>query len=182
MALNPARLLTSMASLGLVVGSAALLLIVLDREPRLVVGPELETFANVTDLERAVGERLLLPAYFPQSLRWPPSSIRASGRRRSAVALGFCGPEGRAERLFVAQTVRGEGAFPPELLPSAVVLESGEVSLEGERATLQRLKAGDGALWSEVAWSARGRSLRMRSSGSLEELLKMAASVHKEGP
>jgi hypothetical protein len=43
---------------------------------------------------------------------------------------------------------------------------------------LARVVAEDGTLWNQLEWSAAGRHFLLRGRGSLEELIRMARSIH----
>jgi len=174
------QLAKAVAGLLAVLAGAVAILWAVDEAALYAAGPSERTFATVAELERAARARLALPTYFPATLRWPPSLIRLAGHRPAVAVLGFSPREGGPERLFVSQAVSGDGPLPPE--PGAgVVLESRELSVAGAPALLERLKGEDGALWHRLSWSWNGRAYAMRSRGSLEELLRMAETVRREG-
>ena len=140
-----------------------------------------QTFATVAELEQEAGERLVLPAYFPSHLAWPPRQVHLhGGRTRTAVLTIAARSEVAAPRLYVAQAI-GSGSLDREVLPGGVVLESGPVEVGGQPATLERIKGEDGAVWYGVSLRWRERDVVLRSRGGLEELLRMAGSLHREG-
>ncbi len=129
-------------------------------------------------VERAAGRHLALPSFFPATLPWPPSRVKVVGTTPSTVALEL-GPE---PRLVLAESVREPVAFPPEFFPPALELERRTIPWRGGEATLTRLRGEDGATWVELAWEQDGQAFAFRTRGSLEQLLELAASVHREGP
>ena len=50
----------------------------------------------------------------------------------------------------------------------------------GEDAVLARVVAEDGTLWNQLEWSRSGRRFLLRGRGSLEDLIRMARSIHGE--
>jgi hypothetical protein len=171
-----ARVLTLLV---LVVAGAAAGLKVLDWVARAAAPGPPRVYTSVAEVERAAGERLVLPSYFPDTLGWPPVSIRTEGRGRPrAVVLGFAPPDGGPVRLYVGQALGGAPAPGPDSLPPGVVLETHEATVGSARATLSRLLGEDGASWYELAWRSEGRAFTLRSRGSLAELVRMAESVH----
>jgi hypothetical protein len=119
-----------------------------------------KVFATVEDLERAAGERLVLPTYFPDSLVWPPAEIRASGGRKpKAALLTFKGRPDGADRLHLGQTLGGASVYPALLEPP------------GPRA--------EG--WQEVRVQVGRRAMLVRLRGPRGELLRMAASLRLRG-
>ncbi len=166
-----------------VFGAAVLLLRGLDLVGRsLSEPPGGRRFASVVEVERRVGARLFLPAYFPQTLSWPPSSIRAAGLSPVAVLLSFSRAGGGPDELLMAQTVGGRGEIPPDLLEPIVALDTAEAEAGDGPARLDRLLAADGSTWYEVRFTRGASSLVLRGRGPAEVLLKMARSVHREGP
>lgn len=177
---------TRLGRLGTLVGlfaAAAGSLFVLGQLPLVLAGPQAtRRFNNVEELERSLGERLALPSYFPNSLRWPPVLLERRGQSPASVLLVFSARQEDSARVYLAQTVGGRGRLEKELLPPAVSLEERELELHGRKALLLRLKGEDGSLWYELRLEQDGRSVALRSKGALEELLRMVSSLHREGP
>ena len=174
------RDLTSLALvLALVVGG----LRVLDMLPQRLAEPQGgRSFGKIVEVERRLGERLALPAYFPQTLRWPPARIRVSGARPAVVVLAFEASNGSGERLLLAQSVGGVEEPAAPLWPEAVLLESEGLALKETNGALERLLAPDGKIWHQVRWEHWGRQLVLRSVGTPEELVTLARSMRREGP
>lgn len=141
------------------------------------------TFTSPNDLERVTGERLVLPAYFPDTIAWPPKSVRsAGGRRPRAAVLTFSTRDDVRPHLLIAQSFRDDDDIPPELMPASTVLEEGPLPDGQVQGQLARLLAADGVTWHQVALKHAGRSLLLRSRGSVAELLHLASSLRREGP
>ncbi len=177
------ELLRALVTLGLVMGGATASLAALDAAPGWLSGEPrgVRRLQGVDDAERRLKARLYLPAYFPDRYRWPPSSVRLLLGEPASVALGFEARQGGLA-LELGQTVGGEGTISPLVLAPAEVLQRSAVRLGGGEGTLARIVGEDGAVWDEVAWSQGGRTLVLRGKAGVEELLRMAHSVHKEGP
>lgn len=181
MSLRPRTLVPVLATLFGVVVAAALTLKAMDRfPPRDVERPR--TFSTLPEVERAAGTRLALPAYYPQTLGWPPARIQTAGTRPSAVLLTLADRASGAERFLFAQTLGGSRNIPPGLLANGVSLAEDSVSLRnGEEGRFRRLLLPDGTHWLEVSWEKQGRLHVMRTNGAREELLRLAGSVRREG-
>lgn len=177
------ELLRALVALGLVMGGAAGALAALDAAPGWLSGEPrgVRRLQSVDEAERRLKARLYLPAYFPDRYRWPPSSVRLLLGEPASVALGFEARQGGLA-LELGQTVSGEGTISPLVLRPAEVLQRSAVRLGGGEGTLARVVGEDGAVWDEVAWTQGGRTLVLRGKAGVEELLRMAHSVHKEGP
>lgn len=133
-------------------------------------------------VERAAGRRLALPAFFPRSLPWPPSRVQVLGTPPEAVALELGSGDGGVPLLVLCESVRDPVALPAAFFPPAREFETQSLAWRGAQARLTRLRGEDGAAWLELAWEQDGQAFAFRSRGSLEQLLDLAASVHREGP
>lgn len=140
--------------------------------PRGVVRPP-----DLASLERASGRRMPMPAYFPDSLGWPPAEVRLhSGgsaaiwcRQRPAGGLG----------LVLATAPPGARAIAAAVLPPAVELQRELASLGARPASVSRVRDQDGAVWQQVEWETPRQIILLRYRGTLDELLKIAGSVRE---
>lgn len=173
------ELVRILATLALVVGAAAGLLRALDALPAYLQGTPrgVRSFGSVEEIERRLRERLLLPAYFPDTLRWPPAAIRLESGPPPAVALTFVGREDGEERLVILQSFGPSAVASPRLLAPGLALQTTSVPVLGAEGRVVRILGRDGRIWHDVTWHAGDRQLTLRSRGSLEELLMMARST-----
>jgi hypothetical protein len=165
--------------LAVVLAVAAVLLAALDGVPAWINGEsrDVRLAKGLEDAERRVRARLVLPAYFPDTLAWPAQRIRVLPGAPPAVALTFTERSGREARLVIAQTIGATGAISERLLPVAGALEESPVAMGATTGTLRRVVGPDGEIWRELAWTQADRTVVARSKGSLEELLRMARSA-----
>lgn len=178
-AARPAReLARSVAWLVVVLAVAMGMLAVLDSVPAWLVGEDrdLRTARTLEDAERRVRARLVLPGYFPDTIAWPPERIEVLPGRPPAVLMQFVERAGRAPHLVLAQTV-GAGEVPERLLPRAPPVDETAVAVAGADGALRRIVGPDGEMWRELSWRQDGRSVVVRSRGTVEELLRMARSA-----
>lgn len=177
---RPNDLWRTLAGLGLVLGATALTLVALDSVPSWIAGEprDVRLVASVEEAERRLHARLLLPGYFPDTIEWPPASVRVRGGPAPGAALAFDGRRG-GHYMVLAQAGR-PGDVPDRLLPAVNVLDETPVWLLGEKVSLRRFVGPDGQVWRELAWHAKGRQLVLRSRGSVEEMLRMARTVREE--
>jgi hypothetical protein len=171
-----AEALRAALALVAVVLCAAALLSALDGVPAWIAGEprDLRRARTIEEAERHLRARLLLPAFFPSALAWPPREVRWVSGPPGAAALAVFGQDG-APRLVLAQTV-GPGELPRALLPEVEVLDRTPVAMGAAEGTLSRV-VEDGAVGWQLAWTQDGRSLLWRSRGTLDELLRMARSA-----
>ncbi len=165
-------------TLALVIGATAAVLRAVDGLPAYLGGARRgeERFDSVEAVERRLGERLWLPSYFPDSLRWPPAGIRVHAGPPPSVVLTFT-DRGGEPLLLLVQSLRGFGTPPPELFPGGGVLQTVTVPLHGAPAALSRVVDGDGRVWHELGWSTGDRRVVLRFRGPVAELLRIGESV-----
>jgi len=131
--------------------------------------------------ERALGERLFLPAYFPDTLVWPPASILVLRRPVPAVAVVF-GREQADGGLICYQARGARATIPMALMPAGQVLVETPVEMPEGEARLVRLQSADGAIVNDLIWFLGDRTLGLRYDGPAEELLTIARSLRQRRP
>jgi hypothetical protein len=137
---------------------------------------------TIEQAERRLGGRLRLPAYFPESLRWPPVSVDIYPGPPAAAAIAFAGADGPAVRLVLCQTLGPAQSMPVKLLPPGLFLEAARTTVGGEQGTLTRIQLDDGRIVHELTWQDAGRLLVLRFDGSVEQLMTLARSLNADRP
>ncbi len=167
-------------TLTLVLGGAALALATLDAVPTWLHGQPrgVRRAGSIEEVERRLQAKVLLPSYFPDAFRWPPSLARFTRDDGGAVALTFDGRDG-VPALLLAQTLSGDARMPDGLQGRLAVIQQQSAPL-GDGAVLARVVAEDGTLWNQLEWTRGGRRFLLRGRGSLEDLIRMARSIHGE--
>jgi len=165
-------------TLAAVLGAAAGLLRVADSLPALLRGQEgVARLPSIEAAEQTLGARLWLPAYFPDTIAWPPTAVVVHRGPPPFVTLTFADRAGEPT-LVIGQSLGSVAVAPPsEPFPRAQVLHSVTVALHGADVKLVRLVDREGRTWHHLAWEMEGRRLSLRSRGSADELLRMARSV-----
>jgi hypothetical protein len=171
----------SVAILAAVLAGTAGGLALLDGVPAWVNGEsrDVRIARSLEEAERRVRARLVLPAYFPDTLAWPPERIRVLPGAPPAVALVFTARGGGEPRFVLSQSL---GADEPSerLVPAATPLDESRIAVGTAPGTLRRIIGPDGQPWRELRWTQDGRRLVARSKGSLEELIRMARSAREQ--
>lgn len=177
---RPVELWRTAAGLLVVLGGASALLAALDAVPSWIAGEprSVRRVSGVEEAERRLRARLILPGYFPDTIAWPPASVRVAGAEAGGAALAFDDRLGFPHMLLV-QTAR-PGELPEGLLPAATVLDEAASVLPAGRASLRRIVGPDGQVWRELAWRQKGRLVVLRSRGTVEEMLRMARTSREE--
>jgi hypothetical protein len=162
----------------LVVAASGVALRVADAVPRaaLDIPRGVSRAADVEGLERASGRRMPVPAYFPDTLAWPPADARLHSSGSAAI---WCRQrDGGETALIVATAPRGAQGVADAVLPPSVELQR-ETAVIGERAlVVSRVRDADGAVWQQVQWQSPAQIVLVRYRGTLDELLKIAGSVN----
>jgi hypothetical protein len=167
-----------------VLGATTLTLAGLNRVPDLAGSDprRVRTASSLSAVEARLGQGLLVPAYFPQWLRWPPSTVRFIEGPPPAVAFTLDASNGEGPVLIVAQSLASDAEVPPRLLPGGTVMESAPVRILDEPGTLARVQLPDGGAWQDLSWTEQGRAVVFRFRGHSRDVLRMARSLRKERP
>ena len=147
------------------------------RNPRRV-----RSAATLSAVEARLGQGLLVPAYFPQWLRWPPASVRYVEGPPAVVAFTLAARDDGRPVLVIAQAIARHAEVPPRLLPPGTVLESAPVRIFDEPGILSRIALRDGDEWQDLSWVEQGRPVVFRFRGHSPDVLRMARSLRKERP
>jgi hypothetical protein len=161
------------------VGSAAAAgIAVLGTVPAWLAGdsPGVRRVASVDDAERRLGARLLLPAFFPERITWPPAQVRVAGGRRGSASLEFRDRAGAPALQLIQATDEGAHIAGP-FRDGATVLDSRRTSVATRPATLASVLV-EGVRWHELTWYPAGRAVVLRDRGDLDELFAIARSIH----
>jgi hypothetical protein len=162
----------------LAVAAAALCLRAADAVPRLALGlPRgVVRAADLADLERRSGRRVPVPAYYPDTLEWPPAEARLHASGSAAI---WCRRRGGSETaLIIATAAAGMPEVAAAVLPASVELQREAATLDARPAVVSRVRDADGAVWHQVQWQTPGQIILIRYRGTLDELMKMAGSVN----
>jgi hypothetical protein len=117
-----------------------------------------------------------VPAYFPDTIEWPPAEARMHTRGSAAI---WCRQRiGGGIALVVATAPPGTREIAAAVLPASVELQREEGTLGRRPAVVSRVRDADGGLWQQVQWQTPEQIVLIRYRGTLVELLKIAGSVH----
>lgn len=134
--------------------------------------------ATVAEAERRLGARLVLPAYYPQRLAWPPEEIRIAGGRRGSFRLRLAARDGGSPLVFLAAIRPGE-PIAPELVGERTVVGERRLAIGLHPARLASVLV-DGLSWQELSWEVDGHAVILRSQADIDELVRIARSLHGE--
>jgi len=174
----------ALVALAAVLGAAGLSLRALDAVPRLVTGEHrgVVRYQSIDGAEQALGVRLFVPAFFPDTLQWPPSSVRVFAGPPACAALAFDGRDGEPARLVIYQAPGPRASIAMALMPSARALLRTEVDLSLGSATLVRVELADGRIGNDLIWYRPDETLALRYDGPADELVRIAHSLRRRRP
>jgi hypothetical protein len=163
----------------LVVAAAGFGLRVADALPRAAMGlPRGVRLApDLAELDRLSGRRMPIPAYYPDRVEWPPAEARLDTNGSAAIWCRQRPAGGLA--LIVATAPPGHAGIGAAVLPASVELQQEGTDLGGRPAVVSRVRDADGTVWQQVQWQAPEQIILIRYRGTLDELLRLAGSVHE---
>jgi hypothetical protein len=172
-------LLRIVISWAIVMAVAIAALRAFDSLPAWVTGDSrlVHRYATIAEAEHELGRPVLLPSYFPDGLRWPPSVVRVYGRFPASVVVEFSRRNGRGLALVICEAVP---PIPVELLAEGRVLHQTGMSLGRHSAIVSRRLLPDGALVHDLGWSSGSRLMLVRSYDGLELLMSVGASLERK--
>jgi len=174
-----AELARMLATLAWSVGGAAALLATLGAVPGWLTGNAAARAAgSIEEAERRLGARILLPAFQPERLGWPPAEIRTAGGRHGSVRIRLAPRQG--EPVELVQATEAGRAIAPPLVADRHVLSERRTTIGTLPAALATVSL-EGTVWQELSFDVDGRAVLLRSRGDLDELYRIAHSLHGRG-
>lgn len=182
---SPGREAVSLiGSLVVVVALAGGALRALDAVPHLLTGERkgVTRVQSIDGAERVLGVRLFLPAFFPDTLQWPPASIRVYAGPPASSALAFAGRDGTPDRLMIFQAPGPLASVAMTLMPAVHTLHQTDVEMPEGSAVLLRVEFPDGRIGNDLVWYRPNETLALRYMGRADELVTIARSLRRRRP
>jgi len=166
----------------LVMGSAAAVLAAADRVPTLLTGAThgARVYRTVPEAEAAIGARLFVPPYYPDTLDWPPTRIEVAPGPPPVAAIHVARRGSPREALIICQSAGAPAEAPRWLLPPLEALQVADVRVGAARGRLTRLLTPGGRLVHDLSWTGGGRRYTLRYDGAVEDLLRMARALARD--
>ncbi|MCX6544804.1 MAG: hypothetical protein NTV05_10380 [Acidobacteria bacterium] len=166
--------------LAALLAAAAFGLRVLDQLPGMAAGVDrgVRRVDSVVALERQLSHKLPIPAYFPDTLMWPPHDLLIF--EGTSASMSFRHRQRGDTWLIVGLAVDARG-IAPEILPPASSLQTENTVVRGVPARVDRLRDRDGVMWYQLTWQASGVALLARYRGTLDEIMLIANSMDERG-
>lgn len=137
--------------------------------------PAIVSYASVGEAERRLGRELPIPAYFPDSLRWPPASIRVQFRPTFLLSLRFTTQDGQPRGLDIYEASARAGL--PPVPGGAMIQREAAVELRGVAARLTAVVTEGGQRYTRLEWPEGQRYLALESTYPEEAVLLMAQTL-----
>jgi len=137
----------------------------------------LRRYGSVEKLKAALNIKdVFVPAYFPQSIAWPPSDIVAQASPFVAVLMKFNRVNSNDEVLIITQSAREQ--FPREAsIELTKITERGLQPLHGKNALLEVGACGKVEPCSRISWREGEYRLTLMMKATPFELIRIAGSM-----
>ncbi|MBF8257921.1 MAG: hypothetical protein HW377_295 [Actinobacteria bacterium] len=145
--------------------------------PSLAQPDLLKKYRNLDEVKTGLNMRdIIIPSYFPQNLKWPPSTILAQGKPFQAVVMEFEQDVTKDTSLVISQSLsenfRADGKIRLVQLKEKV-----NYSLKGRNVVLEVGFGSKGEMCSRVFWKEGKYWVHVMSKSPPMELLKVAESM-----
>ncbi len=135
-------------------------------------------YRTIEDVKEELGiKNIILPAYFPQHLIWPPSEIFAQSRPFPMVLLHFTDRDTGEIILAVRQADFRDRAPRESRLVHEKVIRRDDVMMKGRKGLLATGSCPDGSSCHSVTWQEGNHIFTVTEKGPVEELLRIAESM-----
>jgi hypothetical protein len=157
-------------------------LYVLKKVPAYIQESEQKFYSSVEEAEYSLGLRIFIPSYFPDYLIWPPKEIKVVRKPSLIITLLFLSQgHGSSPSLVIHQIIsntdKSKGAGLDFMEPKRHSEET-QILVGGAKGTLKIGVVENGNQWIQLSWEQGDRKMVVISNRSVEDLLKIARSIH----
>lgn len=183
------EMLKIVLSITLVMCTIVISLYLLKNIPSYIHESEEKIYITVEEAEYAIGLRIFLPSYFPEYLKWPPSTIQVSRKPSLTISLVFLSRNHISPSLVIHQSpslvihqivsnIGKSNDVELNFMEPKIPFKETQVSVGGAKGALIVGEGEDGKRWSRLSWKAADRKMVLIANCSVEDLLKIARSIH----
>ncbi len=137
-------------------------------------------YPDFEEMRTSLGIRdVLVPSYFPEEFRWPPTGILAQGKPYPAVIMEFEGSKagkGEGVGMMIYQSVE-DNFTPGGPMEISRVRERATYPLKGRSAILDVGFCGNGEPCSRISWREKNVRITVLARLSPFEVMKVAESM-----
>jgi len=162
-----------------VVGLMALTLYLLGMVPAILQNPAgVREYSNLEQAEAELGFEVVIPAYFPSYLFWPPVKILGQLEPTPMAQVLFLASDQHTETLLIYQIISDKEDLPVAFPWIETVLQEMPVSINDTNGELLIGRGTDDRLLNGVHWMKDGVHFIVVTTHPLRELLTIATSMH----
>ena len=162
----------------LLAGMAAALLAAADRLPSLMQKGFVRKYGSIEEAKQSLGlDNVLIPAYFPEGITWPPSLILAQKRPYSAAVMEFKKVGAEETALIVIQSSSAGSDRQLQRIALSQLKEETRYRLKGEMVLLQVGTCDNGMSCSRMTWQDNGLHHTVLLLSTPFELIRIAESM-----
>ena len=152
----------------------------LNRLPLIAQNDLMRRYGDFEEMRASLGIReVLVPSYFPEDFRWPPTEILAQGKPYPAVVMEF-GRSGEGKSGEVGMMIcqaAADGFSPGGPLEISSVRERAAYRLKGRAAILEVGSGRNGERYSRISWREKDVRITVLARLTPLELMKVAESM-----
>lgn len=170
----------SFARFAVMVAVLAAVLVFLNWLPMILDRQSMRRYSSIEEVKAKLNIRdVLVPSYFPEDFKWPPSRIFAQGKPFKAVVMEF--RQGRANdvALVISQAASADFPAPDGKIRISGLMEKANYDMKGFEAVLEvgTCEANPGETCSRIFWDERGYRLNLAAKCPPLELVRIARSM-----
>jgi hypothetical protein len=134
--------------------------------------------SDIAEAGRSVGfSRIDIPAYFPEGITWPPSSIIGQKKPFPAVALEFRSAQKGDITLIIVQQAGGSDLRPLQRIALSSIREETPYLVKQRQAVLRVGTCSTGVQCSQMHWTRGDMHHAVLFLGPPIELIRIAESM-----
>jgi hypothetical protein len=162
----------------LMTGLAAAFLAAANRLPSLMQKGFAQQYDSIDEAKRSLGlDQVLIPAYFPEGITWPPSLILAQKKPCTAVVMEFKKVETTDTALIVIQSSSDVSDRQLQRITLSQLKEETRYPLKGKMVVLQVGLCDNSMPCSRMTWQDSGIHRTVLLMSSPFELIRIAESM-----
>src|SRR5512139_901856 len=140
----------------------------------------LRRYGDFEEMRSELGIReVLVPSYFPEDFRWPPTGIIAQGKPYPAVILEF-GRSGKGKSREIGLVIiqaTADDFSPGGTLEISRILEKMAYPLKGREAVLEVGTGAQGESCARISWREKEFRVTVLARSTPFEVIKVAESM-----
>lgn len=157
---------------------AVLFLAALNWLPSLREGGFARQYDSIEEAARALQlNTIVVPTYFPEGIRWPPSFILAQKKPYQALVMEFKEAKTKETALIVIQSSLLGSGEQLQRISLSQMKEETQYRLKGRVVLLQVGTCDNGKQCSKMTWQDNGHSYTIILMSSPFELIRIAESM-----